>query len=312
MINVRIFRGSDQLPWNNMDLQTRIRSWWQWCTCLLGAQPQMANADWILKWASSSGRRKQVWHFLWERQFCKWRVLHLFNSLYFCRSFTRVPVKGEDEVEKGNRWRYPGSNLADKTYPVYLVEEQSFLRNGSLWLSSHYFALLAVKLCSNTWLSLHCLNYVSAVMCLKYWQAIPLEMFEGRVYSFVTILVTLSSLPRSCHKLSAGLYSVPSGRVTLHQWAIKFGQWAPYMTMVSWTSWMFFGHDPETYRIIWSLSKIREREGVSKFNRWKGESQSLIQFDTEKWTDVVFLWLRYVDWNLYSLHRNEFQLYIRE
>lgn len=220
-------------------------------------------------------------------------------------------MNGEDEVGKGNRWRYSGSNLTGKIYPVDLVEEQS-LRNGSLLLSSHYFALLAVKLCSNNWLSLHCSSYVSAVTCLKYWEAIPWDMFEGRVYSFVTISVTLSSLLRSCHKLAAGSHSVPSGRVTLHQWVIKFGQWAPYMTMESWNSWLFSGHDPETYRIIWSLSKIREREGASNLNRWNGRSQSWIQFDTEKWIDVVFLLLGYVEWNLYSLHINEFQLYIRE
>ena len=62
-------------------------------------------------------------------------------------------------------------------------------------------------------------------MCLKYWEAIPLDMFEGRVYYFVTILVTLSPLLRSYHKSSAGSHSVPSGShpppVTHQVWRVS-------------------------------------------------------------------------------------------
>ena len=240
-------------------------------------------------------------------------------------------------------------------------------------------------------------------MCLKYWEAIPLDMFEGRVYSSVTILVTFSSLLRSYHNLSAGSRSVPSGShpppvshqvgtvSSLHDhgelnfvnvlwpwpgegngtplqysclqnpmdggawWAAVQGvteRWtwlsnftftfhfnaleketAIHSSVLAWripgtaepgglpsTGSHRVGHDwsdlavaaAETYRIIWPLSKIREREGASKLNRWNGRSQSWIRFDTEKWIDVVFLLLSYVEWNLYSLHINEFQLYIRE
>lgn len=119
------------------------------------------------------------------------------------------PAKDEDGVGKGNRWRYPGFNLAGKAYPVDLVEKQRFL-SGSLWLPSHYLALLVHKLCSNIWLSLYAQVMCQQLQCLKDWEATPSDVFEGRVYSFVSILVTLSSFLRSCHKWSAGSHSVRS------------------------------------------------------------------------------------------------------
>lgn len=65
---------------------------------------------------------------------------------------------------------------------------------------------------------------------------------------------------------------------------------------------MPFHHAPGTYRIPWSLSKSRDGEGAWKLSSWKVGSQSLIQFDIEKWTNMAFLILRNVEQNSFPLH----------